>query len=156
MRMSVRSRANPTWSRYGYRLSVPIAPVVPRGVVTPGYLVSAQCRPPLSPDGTRLAVTSAWASACFLPAYHRSQQRWGGNATAITAELVHELLPGARLSAPATGAEHQLRQRIELAVAVLQNQSGYPTPYSLVAPTPRPRVRSPRPAWLRALLTGWI
>ena len=141
-------------TRYGYRVGVPVVPVVPLGRA-PGYLTAISCAPPLSHDGTRLQVSSAWATACFMPAYHQAHLRWGVNDSAITAELVHELVPNARLHTAASGAEHQLRQRIALAVAVLQNQAGIPTAYPPAAPTPRPRVRSLRPAWLRALLTGW-
>lgn len=157
MRLShARARARPfvVQSHYGYRVGLPQVAIVPRGRV-PSYLVPQHCTPPLSADGTQLQISAAWATACFLPAYHVAHLRWGGNGGAITAELVHELVPNARLHTPATGAEHQLRQRIALAVAVLQNQHGYPTPYPQAAPTPRPRVRTLRPAWLRALLTGW-
>lgn len=141
-------------TRYGYRVGLPAVPVMPVGRL-PRYLDARSCTPPLSDDGTRLQVSAAWATACFLPAYHQAHLRWGANEHAITAELVHELVPSARLHSAKSGAEHQLRHRIALAVAVLQNQAGIPTPYPPAAPTPRPRVRSLRPAWLRALLTGW-
>jgi hypothetical protein len=141
----------PRRSRYGYIVGLPLPIVIP----TPVYLTPRNCTPPLSGDGTRLAVTAAWATACFLPAYHRAQIRWGTNSYAITSELVLELLPQARLRAPATAAEQELRRRIELATAILQNQRGIPTQYPRSPTTPRPIQRRIRPAWLRALLTGW-
>ena len=103
----------------------------------------------------RLRVTSQWALHCFAPAWHRARTMWGGNAQAISTEIVGELVPPMRI-VPTTGPEQELRRRVDLAVAVLLNRGGVPTGYPPQPRTPRPEAMPAGPPWYRALLTGWI
>ncbi len=80
---------------------------------------------------------------------------WGGNAQAISTEIVGELVPPMRID-PTTGPELELRRRVDLAVAVLLNRGGVPTDFPPQPRTPRPEQMPPGPPWYRALLTGWI
>lgn len=126
-------------SRHGYVM-------VPRGR-------RGSCPSPLSTG--RLRVSPRWAAACFLPAYARAAVMWGGNASAISSEVLAELVPSLRVDAPATGAERELRRRVATSVAALLNASGIRTPYPPAPRTPRPSRMPPGPPWYRALLTGW-
>lgn len=139
-------------SRFGYFVGVPV--VLPPAAF-PTFVQPVGCPPPLIDAGTRIAVTGRWATACFMPAYHRARLRWDGNATAIGAELMLELVPQAAIGPARTAAEQELRRRIDLAVAVLLNSEGVVVPYPPSPPTPRPPTNRRQPAWLRALTTGW-
>jgi hypothetical protein len=110
------------------------------------------CSAPIDALG-RITITTQWATTCFLPSYRRAFAMWGANASAIVHEIVAELLPSMAMP-PTLGAEVELRRRIELAVAVLQNQAGIPTRFPAQLELPKPRLPSAAP-WLRALLTGW-
>ena len=138
---AVRHNAARRRSRHGY-VVLPLVSHAPIDL----------CAAPIDAQG-RVAITASWAHSCFLPAYRRAFAIWGPNATAIVHEITGELLPTMRMP-PTTGGEIELRRRIELAVAVLQNQAGIPTPYPGGLALPRP-VLPPGAPWERALLTGW-
>ena len=106
--------------------------------------------------GGELRVTGAWIVHCFTPVQRRARSRWGANAPAITLEILAELVPEMRIREPETGAEWELRRRIELAVAAILNATGTPTAYPEEARTPRPLTIPEGPPWDRALLTGWL
>lgn len=80
---------------------------------------------------------------------------WGANAAALADEIAAELAPDMRID-PRTGAERELKRRIELAVALLLNAEGIPTRYPQEPRSPRPLQIPVGPPWYRALLTGWI
>jgi len=136
--------------------------VPPRTIVPPPW----RCAPLVDLSG-HLVLTPAWATACFIPAYHRARATWGRNAKAITTEVLHEVDPASSVGAPLTAAEYELRRRIAMAVAILLNAEGVPTQYPPPAVWPPPGVWPPfviqpslpslpsaGPAWLVALTTG--
>jgi len=144
-----RTRAvnpHPFRSRHGYVIGLPV------------YLASAralgpapwQCAAVVDERG-HLMLTPAWASACFVPAYHRARISWGPNKTAIATEVTHALWPWASVGRRRPAAEVELHRRIELAVAVLLNAVRYPPPPAWpLAPQPH------APAWMSALVTGSV
>lgn len=136
-------------------MTLAITPRLTRhGYVAVAPLRIRPCHPPVA-DG-RLQVTSAWATQCFVAAYRRARAVWGSHAPAIATEIVTELVPTMRIGAPQTGAERELRRRVDASVAALLNASGIPTSYPPKARTPRPRDMPPGPPWYRVLLTGWL
>lgn len=104
----------------------------------------------------RLELTPAWTLKCFAPAFARARLHWGTNASAITTEILEDLVPQMRVLEPDTGAERELRRRIHAAVAALLNRSGIATRYPEGPRTPRPLQIPVGPPWYRALLTGWL
>lgn len=113
------------------------------------------CPPPF--DNGRLFVTPRWATECFAPTYESARALWGGNAAALSTEILLQIMPDAAIGVPMTGPERELRRRIDLAVAVLLGAEGIPTRFPPNPVTPRPvgarRIAVP---WIRALVTGWI
>lgn len=102
-------------------------------------------------------LTPRWATECFLPNYEIQRGMWGGNAAALSTEILLQIMPDAALGLPLTGPERELRRRIELAVAVLLGAEGIPTRFPPNPPTPRPpQARRIGVPWIRALVTGWI
>lgn len=151
-RPSSRNPSGPRLSRQGFVIGIPVYAVPPRTIVPPPW----RCRPVVDPSG-HLVVTPAWATACFVPAYHRARAAWGRNTKAITTEVLHEVDPASSAGAPLTAAEHELRRRIAMAVAILLNAEGVPTHYPPPAVWTYPvqsAFPSPGPAWLVALTTG--
>ncbi|MCH9637722.1 MAG: hypothetical protein K0U16_07245 [Gammaproteobacteria bacterium] len=138
-------------------IALAIRPIVGLGRTRHGYVDAGPsttvCHVPIE-DGA-LVVTPEWIRICFMPAYAQARTTWGGNAASITTEILSDLAPGMRVRRPKTGAERELRRRVELAVAVLLNAAGVPTRYPADPITPRPRVMPAGPAWYRALMTGW-
>jgi len=138
-------------SRHGYVIGVPVYRLAPLGLVPPPW----RCAAPIDPRG-RLILTPAWATACFVPAYHRARAAWGPNKKAITTEVMHDLWPWASVRGSRSAAEAELRRRVELAVAALLNAEGtparYPPPPLWPVGLPSPRT----PSWLSALITGAI
>ncbi len=106
--------------------------------------------------GGELRVTKSWIEHDFRLALARARMQWGPNASAITDEILAELVPTMRIREPETGAECELRRRVRLAVAAILNAAGIPTPYPEAAKTPRTPTMPDGPPWHRALLTGWL
>lgn len=123
-----------------------------------GYVaVTGAVRPCGAPIvGGRLRVTSAWVVNCFMPAYRRASSTWGSHAPAISSEILSDLVPDMRVTAPETGSERELQRRVRTAVAAMLNAQGVPTPYPRDPVTPRPMELPAGPPWYRALLTGWM
>lgn len=116
----------------------------------------SSCPPPPIVAG-HLAIDEGWAATCFWPAYADARDQWGNNATAIATTVLLAVMPDAALGVPSTGPEHELRRRIELAVAVLLSAEGTPVRMPRNPPSPRPlRASQIVTPWIRALVTGWI
>lgn len=118
-------------------------------------IAQTNCGSPIvEPD---IIIDARWAVDCFWPTYLDARAVWGPNVGAVVAEILLALAPDLALAVPRTGAEIELRRRVELAVAVLMGQEGIP-----VAFPPRPLVPRPSQAgqirvpWIRALVTGAI
>ena len=137
-------------------IALAIRPIVGLGRTRHGYVEvspsATVCNVPIA-DGV-LQVTPEWIRICFMPAYAQARTIWGANAVSITSEILSELAPAMRIRRPQTGAERELRRRVELAVAGLLNATGVPTRYPADPITPRPRTLPAGPAWYRALMTG--
>lgn len=135
----------PWWNAYPW----PWPEVIP--IAAPGLACTA-------PIGNgRLAIDEAWAYRCFAPAFDQARAQWGNNAVGLSTDVLLAVMPDAALGVPASGPEHELRRRIELAVAILLGAEGIPTRFPPNPPTPRPRVASTiATPWVRALVTGWI
>lgn len=124
--------------------------------VWPRYVLPTGCPPPLSSDCSTLNITPQWAIACFKPRYHKLRYQYGTNYEAVVDNLLMQEVPHCALQ-PKRGAEHELRRRVKLAVAVLMNREGIPVRYPRAARFPRPeQAASISQPWLRALLTGWF
>lgn len=125
--------------RYGYAPAPPLATVL---VDDPT-------------DGSSLSVTRKWVEACFVPAFVRARNIWGFNPGAIRDEILGDLTPQIRVRGPFTGAEMELRRRIEMAIALIFNEQGAVVPLPSDPRTPRPTTLPDGPPWYRALQTGW-
>lgn len=118
-------------------------------------IATASCGTPIvEPD---VIIDARWAIDCFWPTYLDARAMWGPNATAVVGEILLALAPGTALALPRTGAEIELRRRIELAVAVLMGQEGIPVAFPPRTSVPRPfQATQIRVPWIRALVTGAI
>jgi len=154
-----------SWSRCGwggcapwwaYPYAVPYAVPVIQPVEFYEEPAPSACPPPPIVAG-RLAIDEGWAATCFWPTYSDARAQWGNNAAAIATTVLLAVMPDAALGVPSTGPEHELRRRIELAVAVLLSADGVPTRLPRNPPSPRPpRASQITTPWIRALVTGWI
>lgn len=123
----------------------------------PGFVLRKGCTSPISNNCLSLSITPRWAIACFKPTYHRLRQVHGSDFESVVDDLLLREAPGCSLGVPTTGAEHELRRRVQLAVAALMNSEGIVVRYPSQAMFPRPaRTQQISQPWLRALLTGWI
>lgn len=115
-----------------------------------------QCADPLQNQCRRLNITPRWAHECFITSYRRMRQLYRGDAELMTSAIARELAPDCPFPTK-TGAGAEYERRIKLAVAILLNREGIPTPYPPEPVTPRPpEADTVREPWLRALLTGWV
>lgn len=124
----------------------------------PLFVLRKGCAAPLSSDCTQLQITPRWAIACFKPTYHQLRRQYGDDYQVIIDELLQVEAPQCDdAQQPTRGAEHELRRRIALAIAVLMNREGVPVRYPIAARFPRPaNAEAISQPWLRALLTGWF
>lgn len=140
----------------GYRV-VPKFLYYPTKSAWPKFVQRKGCGAPISDDCTTLQLSPRWAVACFKPRYHELRLMYRDDLQTIVDDMLALEAPHCNVGKADTGAEHELRRRVTLAVATLMNGEGVPVRYPPKAMFPRPfRASEIHQPWMRALLTGYL
>ncbi len=140
----------------GYRVT-PKFSYYPEKSEWPTFVQRKGCQAPISEDCMTLQVSPRWAMACFKPRYYELRLMYRDDLQAIVDDLLALEVPNCNVGKASTGAEHELRRRVTLAVAALMNAEGVPVRYPSKAVFPRPtKALYIKQVWVRALLTGHL
>lgn len=127
------------------------------GGALPKFVQRRECIAPISDDCMTLQMSAHWALVCFKPRYRELRRVYYDDIETIVDDLLALEVPQCNVGRANTGAEHELRRRVALAVATLMNSEGIPVRYPPKAVYPRPlRATQIGQPWMRALLTGHV